>query len=204
MTRLWIAVVLLLSVACAGKQAGSTAGTAEPAAPAAPATFAAQAAALGLTFQAPAGYTEVPIRKNFDVAYDHAVQSADQRIEMRFALRPYPDNMPAPARTREFSWTFFETAIMNLTHGGKTGESTAAEALHLDEFGADDARIVVIRFYETNNQPEHFGNGYELCVAIFMHRDGVGDAYTFVLFKDPEATKLIDEAAMHSLRFAKK
>jgi hypothetical protein len=210
MTRsLFLLCAGLAALGC-GSHAAPPASNTAPAAPAAPAAhatpaasqpFAARVAALGMVFDAPAGYSETAIRKNLDVAYDHAVVSADQRIEMRFALRPYRADMPPPTRTRQFSWTFFQTGILNLTHGGNTGEAAPPEALPHEEFGADDARMVVMRF-QPSTDLDYFSAGYELGVAIFLHRDGVGDAYTFVLFKGREDTKHIDEATMHALRFA--
>jgi hypothetical protein len=200
-------VAVVLGFGCGGSQAtGPASRTGSPeattASVAAPAAFSDVAAKLGLVFEMPAGFTEVAVHENVDVSYNHALVSADRRIEMRFALRPYATDMPEPLRTREFSRTFFSTAIMNLTHGGQTGESTSPDPLHHEEFNADEARMVVVRFHESNHRPEHFGNGYELCAAIFLHRDGFGDAYTFVLFKDRAALEGMDEDKMHSLRFA--
>jgi hypothetical protein len=166
-------------------------------------SFLEAAKKMGLEYNAPAGYCEVEIVDNMDVSYDYGVLDEDKGIEMRFALRPYSDDTPPPMKSSEFSWIFFTTAIMNITHGGETGESAPPEPLPLDHLGADDAKVVAVRWNKDNNEEDFFGNGYDGCIVIYMHRDGLGDAYTFVLFKDVVTfTAEMDEDKMHTLRFA--
>lgn len=215
MMRFPLFATLLILLGCGSQSAGPTSTSGTPAtattantttpttdtAAAAPKGFAAEVAKLGLILDTPAGYSEITVRENRDVTYQHALLSADQRIEMRFAIRLYGADLPEPMRTRQFSWTFFMTGIMNLTHGGQTGDSAPPVVVHHDEFGADDARMVIMRFHDID-KPEYFGNGYQLCVAVYLHRDSVGDAYTFVLFKDESDLKNMNEPTIHSFRFA--
>jgi hypothetical protein len=35
-----------------------------------------------------------------------------------------------------------------------------------------------------------------------MHRDVVGDAYTYILLREPDALAAMDEETMHTMRFA--
>ena len=157
---------------------------------------------MGMTYRAPTGFNPTPVIENIDVTYDYSILSADKKIEMRFALRPYSKDMPEPMRTEDFSWTFFQTGIFNLIRGGKTGKAAPAEAVPVDHFGADDAKLVLIRWFNENTDSRAFGNGFELAAVVFIHRDGVGDAYTFVLLKDRAAMENLNEELMHSLHFA--
>ncbi|WP_428266088.1 hypothetical protein [Haliangium sp.] len=159
---------------------------------------------MGLAYTAPPGYASTPILDNVDVAYDHAVVSADKRVELRFALRPYGQDLPPAMRTAQFSWQFFQTGIANLVHGGTTGEVAPTAEVPAEPFGADDAKMVAIRWFDSDDNPEFFGNGYELAFVVFIHREEVGDAYTFVLLKEGESPERLNEELFHSLRFAEK
>jgi hypothetical protein len=165
------------------------------------AAFLADARKMGLTYETPPGYTEVPVRSNQDQSYDYAIASADKQIEMRFTLRPY-DKMPPPMRNRQMSFMFFMTGISNLVRGGHEGQFVDPEPVPREHFNADDARLVVLRWSLPKKSPDAFGDGYEVGTAIFIHRKGVGDAYTFALFKDRDATAGMDEDKLHAMRFA--
>jgi hypothetical protein len=156
---------------------------------------------MGLTYETPAGYTEVPIRSNQDQSYDYAVVSADKRTEIRFTLRPY-DKMPPPMRNRQMSFMFFMTGISNLVRGGHEGSFIDPKPVPKEHFNADDARMVVLRWSLPKNSPDAFGDGYQVGLAIFIHRKGVGDAYTFGLFKDLDAAGAMEEETLHVMRFA--
>jgi hypothetical protein len=166
--------------------------------------FRDDARKMGLVFDMPAGYVETPVRDNIDVSYDYAVVNAAKRIEMRFALRPYKADAPPPTRTRDFSWLFFMTGVSNLIHGGQSGASVPEQPVPEQHFNADVAKMVVLRWFPGHDDPKHFSDGYGVGAAIFFHRDGVGDAYTFVLLKDRDALGGMDEETMHVLRFAPK
>ena len=64
--------------------------------------------------------------------------------------------------------------------------------------------MIVVRWFENNNKAEYFGNGYEGCTVIFIHREGIGDAYMFLLYKDLKATQELYEELFHTLRFTAK
>jgi hypothetical protein len=165
------------------------------------AQFRAAARKMGVMYAAPPGYAEVAVHDNTDQSYDYAVASAEKRIEMRFALRPYGD-MPEPLRNLHMSFIFFMTGISNLVRGGDDGKFNEAQDLPAAHFNADDARIIAVRWFSPDTGANAFGNGYEACSAIFMHRDRVGDAYTFVLLKDRAAIEEMDEETLHTMRFA--
>jgi hypothetical protein len=193
----------------ASPRTSPTASPAKPAAaapaPASPALaeFLAQARKLGVTLETPPGYTETTVRDNMDLSYGYAIVSANKRIEMRFALRPYAA-MPPPMRNLQMSFMFFMTGISNLIRGGHDGTFVDPKPVPAAHYRADDARLVVVRWFQTDTGADAFGDGYELCSAVFMHRKGIGDAYAFVLFKDRDAIAGMDEELMHVMRFAER
>jgi hypothetical protein len=79
------AVVVLAALAgCAAHKLPTAEPPRATAAPApALATFVEVARRMGVTYEPPAGYSEVPVRANMDQAYHYAIASADRRIEMR-------------------------------------------------------------------------------------------------------------------------
>ena len=85
---------------------------------------------------------------------------------------------------------------------GHEGTFVDPKPVPKEHFNADDARLVVVRWSLPKNSPDAFGDGYELGTAIFIHRKGVGDAYTFALFKDRDAIAAMDEETLHVMRFA--
>jgi hypothetical protein len=206
----WRGIVLLaLLPACGAAAPIAAQPPAEPArqAPAPPpdspalAVFRAAARKMSITYTAPAAYAEVGVRENEDFSYDYAIAAADRQIEMRFALRPY-DQMPPPLRNRQMSFMFFMTGISNLVRGGDTGKIYDERPLPAGHFNADDARLVPVRWFRTDTGPGAFGDGFEAASGIFIHRDRVGDAYTFILLKDRDAIDEMDEETLHTMRFA--
>jgi hypothetical protein len=202
MPRVTTVVAFLALTACAARGSSVKPPSAAPA-PATPAltAFLAEAHKFGVSLEPPPGYTETPVRKNMDMAYGYAIVSADKRIEMRFALRPY-DEMPPPMRNLQLSFFYFMTGISNLVRGGHVGSFADPQTVPAAHFRADDARLVVVRWFQTDTGANAFGDGYELCSAVFMHRKGIGDAYSFVLFKDRDAIGSMDEELLHVMRFA--
>lgn len=204
-TRAVMALVLSGLAACAAgtppaQKSPPAAVTPAPTTPAL-AAFLADARKMGLTFETPPGYTEVPVRQNMDQSYDYAIVSADKRIEMRFTLRPY-GAMPPPMRNRKMSFMFFMTGVSNVVRGGQEGSFVDPKPVPKEHFNADDAQLVAVRWSLPKNSPDAFGDGFEVGMAIFMHRKGIGDAYTYALLKDRDAIDWMDEETLHVLRFA--
>lgn len=205
-----VAACLVLLAACGSSAPPPLAPPVDEAPPAAPAgstdaqadEFARGVTAMGLTFAAPAGFEAVAVEPNIDVAYDHALRRPDGRVEIRYALRPYAPDAPEGARTLDFSRAFFATAILNLVHGGHTGEVADPEPVPAADLGADDGQIVVMRFFDDAQADDHFAHGFAAGVAIWIHRGDRGDAYTFVLLRDQDDAALLDDATLTALRFA--
>lgn len=164
--------------------------------------FAATATAGGFVYAPPLGFTAAAVTDNADVSYDHALASADGHIELRYSLRPYPPELDPAMRTRQFSSTFFLTAILNLTRGGTTGEAGLAQSLPAEEFGADQATMTIVHWFKPDGPADAFGTGYEVAAVLYLHRDGFGDAYVFTMLRNLDALDQLPKDAVHSLRFA--
>lgn len=209
--RLVLGVAAAMLIGCGGKatpaptvgNAGAGSDLAGPAAGDAGAAFAATAAAAGFAFTTPAGYRPTPIVDNVDVSYGHALVSDDGGIELRYALRPYPSDLPPAMRTRQFSDTFFATALLNLTRGGQTGDvPDDSEALSPADFAADDASLTIVHWRSTDGDPDAFATGFAAAAVLYIHKDGLGDGYLFIMLRDLDALEHWDQAALRSLRFA--
>lgn len=202
-----LAGLVLAGAACGSRTAPTVAAPpsntpATGTAPAAPVGFAAVAAERGFVFEMPDGFVEVPVVENRDVRYDHAIQRADGTVELRFALREYGDDAPPVARTAQFSWTFFVTAIMNITRGGGFGEADEPEPVPPAMYDADDATLVRVRWPSTDGGAGHFGRGFARGNVFYLHREDFGDAYVFILHRDPDAKANLGKGPLRALRFA--
>lgn len=212
-----IAMLAWSSTACGGKaepsqrtEAPPTPGAASTPSPPARVTptpsstpldsFATEAAAAGLIYTPPVGFAPTAVRANRDVAYDHAVVSADGRVELRYALRPYPTDGSGP-RGWGFSSTFFLTAILNITRGGSSGEAQDPAGLPAADFAADRATMTIVRWFAADGPADAFATGFVVGGVMLLHRDDLGDAYVFALVKDPDAADQLSEDAFRSLAF---
>jgi len=163
--------------------------------------FLAEARKMGMVYETPPGYVEIPVRDNTDQSYDYAVVSADKRTEMRFALRGN-DRVPEPLHNRKMSFLFFMTGISNLVRVGNDGRFAEPGTIPAAHYNADDAVLIAVHWFQIDKPGDAFGDGYQLCSAVFMYREGVGAAYSYFLFKDGDALADMNEETMHVMRFA--
>ena len=196
------ACLLLMVSACAARAPAAPAVLpATPTQTPALAEFQAVARKMAVVYAPPPGYTEIAVRDNTDQSYDYAVVSADKRVELRFALRGN-DRVPEPLHNRKMSFVFFMTGIENLVRLGEDGKYVEAPPIPAAHYNADDAVMMAVHWFQSDKPGDAFGDGYVHCTAIFMYREGVGAAYTYVLFKDRDALTAVSEETMHTLRFA--
>jgi len=182
---------------------GGTPGTGKSAKAGGLKAFLTAAKEMDLEYYPPAGYSEVEVVDDTDVPYDYGIINEDRDIEVRFVIRPYPHGTPKKQKTLESSWTYFSKIVLDLTHGGETGGLSPPRELLGGHFDADDAWLVTVRWNEGNDEEGFFGHGYAGCLAIFTNRIYVGDAYTFILFKDAAVLDAgIDEDKMCFLKFS--
>jgi len=204
MARAFAALLVAGLTACAAGSPPPTKPAPPAAAPAPPspalARFLEVARKMGLTFEAPPGYTEVAVRKNEDQAYHYAVASADGRTELRYTLLPF-DLLPKEIRNKGGALMFFMTGISNIV--GADGKDGAFDdnPVSSEYFNADDAVLLTMHWSRKTSRPAAFGYGYDRGGAIFIHRKDVGVAYIFALFKPREAGSLPD-GTLRALRFA--
>ena len=197
------AVVVLAALAGCAAHKPPTAEPPQATPPPTPAlaTFVAVARKMGATYEPPAGYSEIPVRANSDQAYHYAIASADRRIELRFTLLPC-DLMPPEARDRQMAFAFFMTGISNLVRSGETGTFGDSKPIPADYFSADQATLILLRWFQAKKGPNAFGDGYETSAATFLYRERVGAAYIFALFKDRDAVAGFGDGTLHALHFA--
>ena len=138
-----------------------------------------------MTFNSPAGYTEIPLVTNSQMHYDYAVKLPTKDFEIRYAIRPLDSLFIQFAAMKKqggvainpnklYSGLFMAT-VMNLS-GGKLFKINVFDTVAVKkEFNADWGGTCI---FPVSGE---FGKGYNTCMAIALHKDNLGDAYIFYL-----------------------
>ena len=181
-----------------------------------------QVLAARMVLAPPAGWTETPVIGNDQMEYDYALRYPGHRLEVRYALRPLAGVLAEYARSKtkknvtmvdpnRMYETLFRAIVLNVGMGAQAGPDLAAgfskplqtfpPAAVKAEFGADWGATALIE-----PGPE-FGQTYQHCLLVGLHKNNAADAYCFYLFDDQkDLTDLVfgdpAKAAFHSLRFA--
>lgn len=179
--------------------------------------------AAHLTLTPPLGWAETPVIANGQMSYDYALHYPGRRLEVRYAVRPLAEQLADYARRsadknqvaidpNQQYQTLFRTIVLNVSAGGQSGPAMAAamQAIFAQplqefppaavkaEFRADWGAIISL-------QPvPAFGQAYQNCVVVALHKSGVADAYCFYLYDhDADLDELVlnTPATFHSLRF---
>jgi hypothetical protein len=138
-----------------------------------------------MTFNSPAGYTEMPLVTNSQMRYDYAVKLDAKDFEIRYAIRPLDSVFIQFAAMKKqggvvinpnklYSGLFMAT-VMNLS-GGKLFKINVFDTTAVKkEFNADWGATCIFPIVG------EFGKGYNTCMAIALHKNNLGDAYIFYL-----------------------
>ncbi|MDH3219179.1 MAG: hypothetical protein OEO19_06555 [Gammaproteobacteria bacterium] len=150
----------------------------------------------GLRIETRQSYTDIPIRANPVLPYEHAMKHESGALELRFIVRPlnriaieYNDPHNAAPEPNHLFPLLFESITNRLSAGSDTSSSTFSEAEAKKSFNANWAAAAAF-----DVRPE-FAADYRNGLLIGMHRNEMADAYTLFLYNDHERAKpLISEA----------
>jgi len=140
-----------------------------------------------LSLEPPSGFETVAIQLSERWSYQYAIKSVDAKLEVRYAVLPPGDDYEAT----------FAAAVIKLDREGQLrGIGTFPYDSVREEFNADWGGALSFDVH-----PELTGE-YTTGLAVFIHRDGVGNGMFVGLF-DELAGKVEWEwdRAFHSLRF---
>lgn len=161
-----------------------------------------------MIFTAPDGYTSVPIVANGQMHYEYALKYTGKNFEIRYAIAPLDSlfiqyetmkKNAAPGSNsigpnKLYSAAFMAT-IMNLSGGNMPHIREFPKDAVSNEFNADWGATSV--FHVTGA----FGQGYDTCVAVAIHKDDLGDAYIFYLSDNPNDLQNLVAPYFYALKF---
>lgn len=188
-------------------RASATESAESPAAGAAAAPenkFVRWARERGFVVRLPAGYHEVAVRENDDVAYDYAV-TGDSGLEIRYVILPHEEPEVPEGFTEvhmadpdSVAQGMYVASVLNVAQG----RENVAEPQELTStvFGAKWVVRADLRIVEPS--PESFAFGFKYCAAIGMYLPKVGQGLVFVLAKDLDALSTLDDDVLKTLTFA--
>ena len=162
-----------------------------------------------LTFTPTDGLIEVKTIPNDQVGYDYAIKYKDKDFEVRYLIMPLDsmvleynkskgDTTKQVLEPNKLFHSMFLVTAMNAGMGANSGMPDI-NAFNSDavksEFNADEGGTVFI------NAGKEFGQDYNYCMIVGIHKDNIGDAYIFYLSKTKDGFTDLLKPAFHSLRF---
>ncbi len=156
--------------------------------------FMSRARQLGFQYQFPTGFREVAVIDNRDMLYDFAVADSQQRIEVRYALRPidqadlqryrdYVDHkLPrGTVVTDPNKRGAAELMAIGLNvSGGKLSPAQPLEAEMAQQlFAADGAQATTLAVGKSQ-----FATGWKNILIVQFWKRDVGYAYLFFMYND--------------------
>jgi hypothetical protein len=146
-----------------------------------------------LSFTFPNSFLPLEVKENPDVRYQFAMKSKTENIEIRYSIFSFAEMH----NNNDIYETFLQTICLNVS-GGKTAQANHFK--HEDvsaEFNADDGLTCMVPL------DSDFGQGYKYCMINVLHKDNLGDIYTFYLFDDYKLLPSImfNDKIFHAIKF---
>jgi|GEM_PF-6839172 len=133
---------------------------------------------MGMTFTMPEGYVSISPKPNKDMNYDFAIRHPKANYEIRYALRPFEGG--------DQRWEFEFIVIACNISGKDPGNFASGSPEEPNYWSPDDVKAAFGGdsglFVGIENLRSEFAGDYKSCVMTGIHRDNVGEAYTFHLF----------------------
>jgi len=167
-----------------------------------------------MTFNQPGECSETQPIDNLQMNYEYALINNAKDFEIRYAIRPL-DEMLKNYNEREknkkpgdmnihpnklYAATFH--AIVFNVSGGKLPSGDKLPKIGVfnpeavkKEFNADWGAFTMVEV------GKEFGQNYQYCFLVTIHKDNVGDAYCFYLSNTKEGITKNMQASFHSLSF---
>lgn len=147
-----------------------------------------------LSFDAPAELIETEVIDNYQMSYQYALKYPDEDFEVRYSINPLDDDLKAYEETMKKEETIASlhpndlcksalyAIIFNVSDGKASNEGYTEfpkESVK-KEFHADWGAMAMVEAGET------FGQDYQYCMIVAIHKDNLADAYYFYLGNEPE------------------
>ena len=170
--------------------------------------FKNQLAKAGLSFEMPKGYTETKIISNQQMNYEYAIKHPEKNFEVRYAIRPLEDLIKSfneseknkktgdiNINPNQFFASSFQATCLNISGGQMPRVNQFPKQAVKLEFNADWGATTFMKV------GKEFGQQYQFCMLIAIHKDNLADAYIFYLSDKQETISELVEPVFHSLKF---
>lgn len=170
------------------------------------AEFREQLDQAGMAFHPPPGFLPVAPKANDRVTYHCAIATHAPKLEIRFHIvslkrPPLPEGFTSIA-TIDMN-ALHDAHLLALIHNVADRVISGPNALPTEavrpEFGADRGTVSRLGL-----APSAFGDGFNECLLLALHREDVADAYVFFMFEDFEQAAELIQSHFCTLTFAEK
>jgi hypothetical protein len=151
-------------------------------------TFESLLDSNNMIFKTPENYIEIEPIKNRQMNYEKAYKHPNKRFEVRYAIRIHNFG---------FYKQLFEMTALNISKGQLPKYSPFGADAVKKEFGADAGATIMVKVRK------EFGQDYKYCLLVYIHKNGVGDAYIFYLADDNKIIPDLMAPIFHALKFKK-
>jgi hypothetical protein len=169
---------------------------------AAPPSFEELLAEGGLEFAPPAGFAPVEVAANPVFGYEHAMQSADGAVEVRYAVRPlarlgieYQDPHSSAPHPNDLFKMLFDQVTIELAGTRESFVRRYGPEAVRERFKAQWASAALFDI------ASGFSERHAQAMLIAIHRDDRADAYIVCLFDDYDDLRAVYPEVERSLSF---
>jgi hypothetical protein len=170
--------------------------------------FKDQLAIAGMMIDMPKGFVETKIISNQQMNYEYAIKHPEKNFEVRYAIRPlgeliksYNENeknkKPGDININpnQFFASSFQATCLNISGGQMPRVNQFPKQAVKSEFNADWGATTFMKV------GKEFGQQYQFCMLVAIHKDNLADAYIFYLSDKQETISELVEPVFHSLKF---
>lgn len=159
-----------------------------------------------MSFAVPEGYVETEIKENSHMMYEYAVKHPNEKIEVRYAIRPIDSMLIDYEKWKKDPGTSMmadprnlypaiAVAVMSNVSAEIKSDGPFGEESVKQEFGADAGLTAVVVPKKT------FAGDYKHCMMIAINKRETGTAFCFFMFDDPKVVAKELMPIFHNLRF---
>jgi len=171
-------------------------------------TFDSLLLRAGMVFIEPLNLTKIKSVENGQMNWENAYKSSVDKFEIRYAIRPldsflqeYEENMKNKKEGDIYlnpnNWlkSSFEATLLNISGGQLPNYDVFDFQSVKEEFNADWGATALVKTID------EFGQGYEISLVVFLHKDNKGDCFIFYMGDDVAVISSQMEALFHNIKF---
>ncbi len=173
-----------------------------------PKTFQKLLDRAGMMFEMPEGFEETKPIDNVQMNYEYALKIPGKKLEVRYAVRPMDNFMKEYEEFQENKKegdmmispnklynSLMQATLMNISGGQLPQIDPFDKDAVKEEFNADWGATAFVPL------EKEFGQDYQFCLMVALHKDNLGDAYYFFLSDTKEGFEELMAGSFHSLKF---